>query len=285
MSADTGNWRNETDPRRTSRRARAIGGAPAANRRSSRSATARTRARNSRRSNTRPRRPARWRSAPASAPASSRPATAPTRNWRRRNARPSSRILLRGNPRAHAGAGGGGFEEARHRQAGGRGPDLRRRQGVRDAAAAGARGRRHSGAPARHQGRAQRPQGRRAGAGDRGLSARRGADLDRSGQGAGRQEGRLLCRGDRQARPPGHRGDRRHRAGGGEGVSLAEGDALGRGVGQARRAELGAAAAFDRRDVRPGDRGARRRARSTSAASRRATPPTATASCRPRRSR
>ena len=175
-----------------------------------------------------------------------------------RNARSSSRILLRGNSRADAGAGGGGFEEARHRQAGGGGPDLRRRQGLCDAAAAGARGRRHSGAPARHQGRAQRSQGRSAGAGDCGFSARCGTRLDRSGQGAARQEGRLLRRGDRQAGPAGDRGDRRHRAGRGEGVSLAEGDALGRGLGQARRAQLGAAAAFHRRDVRPGDRGAGR---------------------------
>ena len=49
----------------------------------------------------------------------------------------------------------------------------------------------------------------------------------------------------------------RDRAGGGEGVSLAEVDALGRGLGQSRRAQLGAAAAFHRRDVRPGDRGPR----------------------------
>ena len=42
----------------------------------------------------------------------------------RRNARSPARILLRGNPRAHAGAGGGGFEEARHRPAGRGGPDL-----------------------------------------------------------------------------------------------------------------------------------------------------------------
>ena len=41
---------------------------------------------------------------------------------------------------------------------------------------------------------------------------------------------------------------------------LAEVDALGRGVGEARRAHLGAAAAFDRRDLRAGDRGARGRA-------------------------
>ncbi len=110
------------------------------------------------------------------------------------------------------------------------------------------------------QGREEGPACRRARAGDRGLSQRRRADIDRPGQGAARQEGRLLRRGDRQAGPPGHRGDRRHRAGGGEGVSVAEGDALGRGIGQAGRAQLGAAAAFHRRDVRARDRGARRRA-------------------------
>ena len=52
----------------------------------------------------------------------------------------------------------------------------------------------------------------------------------------------------------------RDRARGGEGVPVAEVDALGRALGQARRARLGAAAAFDRRDLRAGDRGARRRA-------------------------
>ena len=41
---------------------------------------------------------------------------------------------------------------------------------------------------------------------------------------------------------------------------MAEIDALGRAFGEARRAELGAAAAFDRRDVRAGDRGAGDRA-------------------------
>ena len=132
-----------------------------------------------------------------------------------RYARPSARILLRGNPRADAGAGGGGFEEARHRPAGRRRPDLRGRQGLRHAAAAGARGRRHPGAPARRAEETQGPARRRAGQRHRGISQGGGADVDRAGQGAARQEGRLLRRGDREARPAGDRGDRRDRAGGG----------------------------------------------------------------------
>ena len=90
---------------------------------------------------------------------------------------------------------------------------------------------------------------------------------------------------DREGRTARDRRDRRDRAGRGEVVSLAEVDALGRGVGASRRAQLGAAAAFHHRDVRAGDRGARHRASSRSAASRRATPPTAIASLRPGRSR
>ena len=46
-----------------------------------------------------------------------------------------------------------------------------------------------------------------------------GLTIDRSGQGAARQEGRLLRRGDREAGPGGDRGDRRDRAGSGEAVS------------------------------------------------------------------
>ncbi len=111
------------------------------------------------------------------------------------------------------------------------------------------------------------------------------ADVDRSSENSARQEGRLLRRGDRQAGPSGDRGDRRHRAGRGEGVSLAEGDALGRGLRQVRRAQLGAAAAFHRRDVRPGDRGADVVAFDVGGVSPRATPPTATAFFRRSRSR
>ena len=88
----------------------------------------------------------------------------------------------------------------------------------------------------------------------------RGARVGRAGQDReGPEEGRLLRRGDREGRAARDRGDRRDRAGRGEVVSVAEGDALGRGVGASRRAQLGAAAAFHRRDVRAGDRRARGR--------------------------
>ena len=86
-----------------------------------------------------------------------------------------------------------------------------------------------------------------------------GPQVDRRGQGAARQEGRLLRRGDREAGPARDRGDRRDRARGGEDLPLAEIDALGRAIRQAGRARLGAAAAFHRRDLRAGDRGARHR--------------------------
>ena len=85
-----------------------------------------------------------------------------------------------------------------------------RREGIRDAAAAGACGRRHSGAPAGRQGGAQGPEGRRARAGRlRAFCSAAGLVVDRSGQGAGRQEGRLLRRGDREGGQACHRGDRR----------------------------------------------------------------------------
>ena len=131
------------------------------------------------------------------------------------------------------------------------------------------------------QGGAQGPARRRAGEGDRGLSQGRRAHLDRAGQGAARQEGRLLRRGDREAGPAGDRRDRRDRAGRRQGIPLAEVDALGRSVGAARRARLGAAAAFDRRDLRSGDRGARGRAVRARRHRMPATPPTAIASWRP----
>ncbi len=134
------------------------------------------------------------------------------------------------------------------------------------------------------QGGEEGPARRRARGRDQGLPARGRPGLDRSGQGAARQEGRLLRRGDREARPAGDRGDRRDRARRGARLPVAEVDALGRAVRQARRARLGAAAAFHRRDLRAGDRGAGGRARSRSTASRPATRRAATASWRRRRS-
>ena len=106
---------------------------------------------------------------------------------------------------------------------------------------------------------------------DRRLPQGRGPRLDRRGHDPeGPQEGRLLRRADREAGPAGDRGDRRDAAGGRAHLPVAEVDALGRAVGNPA-ASNGCAAARDRRDLRAGDRGARDRARSRSAASRPAT--------------
>ncbi len=59
---------------------------------------------------------------------------------------------------------------------------------------------------------------------------------------------------------PAHRGDRRVSDAGAAHLSVAEIDALGRAVGQGLESRMGASAAFDRRDVRAGDRGAGDRA-------------------------
>ena len=138
---------------------------------------------------------------------------------------------------------------------------LRGRDGVRDAAAAGAGGAGHSGAPARPQGGEEGAAGRRSRQCGAGLPQERGPRLAcRGDDPEGPEEGRLLCRADREA------GARRDRRAGGDPparhphLPVAEVDALGRALGAAGRAALGAAAAFDRRDLRAGDRGARHRA-------------------------
>ena len=99
-----------------------------------------------------------------------------------------------------------------------------------------------------------------AGRGDCGFPEGHRACLDRRGKDPARsEEGRLLCRADRKARPRHARRSRRHAAGDHPHLPVAEIDALGRALGAAGRAELGAAAACDRRHLRHGDRGARRR--------------------------
>ena len=128
-----------------------------------------------------------------------------------------------------------------------------------------------AGAPARPQGGAQGPARRRAReARSRASCKAAGLVVDRRGHDPeGPEEGRLLRRGDREARPRRDRRDRRDRCRGRAAhLPVAEVDALGRAVGEARRLDLGAPAAFHRRDVRAGDRGARDRARSRSTASR-----------------
>src|ERR1700757_2899835 len=110
-----------------SRPAKATGGAPAGARRRSHSATARTREANSGRRNGKRPPTKKSGSAPANAPRTSRCAMAlikpsPDRGRvKDKDARTPARTVLRGNPRAHAGAGGGGFAEKRDRPAGRRG--------------------------------------------------------------------------------------------------------------------------------------------------------------------
>src|ERR1700733_7118083 len=107
-----------------SRPVKATGGAPAGARRRSHSATARTKAANFGHRNGKRRTPRKSGSAPANAPRTSRcvmGATKPSPDRGRvkdNNARPPARTVLRGNPRAHAGAGGGGFAQGGDRPAG-----------------------------------------------------------------------------------------------------------------------------------------------------------------------
>ena len=79
-----------------------------------------------------------------------------------------------------------------------------------------------------------------------------GTDIDCRSQGAARQEGRLLCRGDREAGPCRDRGDRRDSS---EVVRIFRGRnrCAGARLEGARRADLGAALAFHRRRLRAGD--------------------------------
>ncbi len=115
-----------------------------------------------------------------------------------------------------------------------------------------------AGGPARG---AQGAARRRARSGRRGLSQERGAGEPRSGaKGFGRQEGRDLCRRDREEGPPDAGVDRRTAAADPARLPVAEVDALGRGFDQAGRAALGAAAALDPLPVRPRARGDRDRA-------------------------
>ena len=111
-SADGGRSRSMSRP------ARAIGGAPAGARRRSRSATARTRAPNSGRRNGR-----RQTSEEVWFCACKRSQHQPLcdgshKKRKTLDARSSARTVLRRNPGAHAGAGGGGFAQGRHRPAG-----------------------------------------------------------------------------------------------------------------------------------------------------------------------
>ena len=116
------------------------------------------------------------------------------------------------------------------------------------------------GLPARSPDQREERKGPRVGAPDKaieGFLKGAGLDFDRAGDGPAGQEGRFLrCR-DREARPPGARGDRRFHARHPEVVPVAEVDALGRELGQARQPHLGAPAAFHPLRLRSRDRGHR----------------------------
>ena len=101
---------------------------------------------------------------------------------------------------------------------------------------------------------------------DPGFPKAAGLDLDRSGQGAARQEGRLLCRRDREEGPAGDRSDRRDRARGGAGLSRGRNRCAG-----ARAGSPGCGRCI--RSSRPSGRRprSRRSCRSRSTASRRQT--------------
>jgi len=120
------------------------------------------------------------------------------------------------------------------------------------------------GIPARQprpQGGKEGPAGRRARRGRAGLSQERRACLDRRGDDPeGPQEGRLLRGPDREAGTRRDRRARRNPSRGDPDLSVAEIDALGRAFGALRCARLGAAAAFDHRDLRAGNRDPRHRA-------------------------
>ena len=136
----------------------------------------------------------------------------------RRNARSSARILLRGNPGAHAGAGGGGSEEARHRQAGRGGPRLRGRA-RRSRRRGGWRSRSH-GIPVRQPDVKEERKGPRVGAPSRrsraflkaaGLTSIEQAKIEKDPK-----KGDFYVARDREAGPARDRRDRRDRAGRGE---------------------------------------------------------------------
>ena len=146
------------------------------------------------------------------------------------------------------------LKQNRDRPAGGGWPRLRRRQGLRHAAPARAVGARRAGAAARHQGRKERPARRRAAKRHCRVSQGGRFDVDRTGQGAARQEGRFLCGGHRQAGQAGARRAGRDNPRGGARLPVAEVDALGQWP-----ARLGAPIALDPRHLRPGNRRPRRR--------------------------
>ena len=137
------------------------------------------------------------------------------------------------------------------------GLDARRDHDLFDPAAAGADRRRPA---ARDRGGARGNQGAAqlgAAAGARGLPAQDRADRRTSSRSATASGSRAIDKPGPRHRRGARRGRRRDRAR----LPVAQVDALGRGVGLDRQPALGAAAAFDRRLARRGDRAGRDRRR------------------------
>ena len=119
-----------------------------------------------------------------------------------RHARPSARTFLRGNPRAHAGARGGG-SDASSSPTGWSTPASSTRA-PRPSSTPRRLALAVQGVPARQPDVKEEKKGPRVGAPEgaiAGISQGRRARVDRAGQGAARQEGRLLRRRDREAGP------------------------------------------------------------------------------------
>ena len=145
------------------------------------------------------------------------------------------------------------------------------------------------GIPARQPDLKEERKGPRVGAPDAaiaGLSQSRRPRLARRSEHPARpEEGRLLRRADREAGPRHARRAGRDAAGDRAHLPVAEIDALGRALGPAGRAAMGAAAALDRRDLRSRDRRNRRGEIRDRRPRGRAAPRAAIASWRRRKSR
>ena len=183
-------------------------------------------------------------------------------------------LLIRRDSRAHAGARRGRSQAPGRRRAEGGGPRLRRCARLRDAAAAGAGGRRPAGGARRCQRGTARPARRRARPGDPGLPEGRGPRLARPGGEARHRQGRVLVRRAEEEGRPDRRGAARHHRRGDEGAALAQVDEVGQ-----RHHALGAPAAAHHRAVRRQGAGGRgRRPAAQMAPIRSATPRAAIAS-------
>ena len=164
-----------------------------------------------------------------------------------RYARPSARTVQRRNPRPHAAAGGGGSQAPCDQRAGRAQFALRGRAELRHPSAPHAACRRLARRSSSLARGAQGSARRRAGSRDPGLFEERRPQPHRGRARRDRpEEGPVLCRSDREAGPRNQRRDRRDHSRDHPLFSMAEIDALGRGLGEAGRAALGAPVARHR---------------------------------------